>query len=111
MNKSRSTHDKSREVMNKLHTSWALAEALKDLKTTILGGWVGGGWFNSDVRLRLSQPQAGDWAWVWAELGNSGHFVVCQQSTARTTTAGTPHARANLMYQIQIEVKPNPSLI
>ena len=25
---------------------------------------------------------------------NSGHYVVCQQSTARTTTAGTPHARA-----------------
>ena len=40
MNKSRSSHDKSREVMNKLHTSWELAEALKDLKTTILGGWV-----------------------------------------------------------------------
>ena len=39
MNKSRSSHDKSREVMNKLHTSWELAEALKDLKTTILGGW------------------------------------------------------------------------
>ena len=27
--------------------------------------------------------------------GNSGHYVVCQQSTARTPTAGTPHARAN----------------
>ena len=26
---------------------------------------------------------------------NSGHYVVCQQSTARTPTAGTPHARAN----------------
>ena len=64
MNKSRSSHDKSREVMNKLHTSWELAEALKDLKTTILGGW-----FNSVVRLRLSQPQAGDWA--WAELGKN----------------------------------------
>ena len=69
MNKSRSSHDKSREVMNKLHTSWELAEALKDLKTTILGGWVVGGWFNSVVRLRLSQPQAGDWA--WAELGRN----------------------------------------
>ena len=40
MNKSRSSHDKSREVMNKLYTSWELAEALKDLKTTILGGSV-----------------------------------------------------------------------
>ena len=29
---------------------------------------------------------------------NSGHFIVCQQSTARTTTAGTPHARANNMF-------------
>ena len=27
---------------------------------------------------------------------NSGHYVVCQQSTAQTTTAGTPHARANI---------------
>ena len=45
MNKSRSSHGKSREVMDKLHTSWELAEALKDLKTTILGGWwVLGGW-------------------------------------------------------------------
>ena len=72
MNKSRSSHGKSREVMDKLHTSWELAEALKDLKTTILGGWwVVGGWFNSVVRLRLSQPQAGDWAWAWAELGKN----------------------------------------
>ena len=29
--------------------------------------------------------------------GNSGHYVVCQQSTARTPTAGTPHARAKKM--------------
>ena len=27
---------------------------------------------------------------------NSAHYVICQQSTARTTTAGTPHACANL---------------
>ena len=73
MNKSRSSHDKSREVMNKLHTSWELAEALKDLKTTNLGGW-----FNSVVRLRLSQPQAGDWAWAWAELGNNNKGVYCE---------------------------------
>ena len=26
---------------------------------------------------------------------NSGHYVVCQQSTARTPTARTPHSRAN----------------
>ena len=39
MNKSRSSHGKSREVMDKLHTSWELAEALKDLKTTI-PGWL-----------------------------------------------------------------------
>ena len=26
--------------MNKLDTSWEIAEAPKDLKTTILGGWV-----------------------------------------------------------------------
>ena len=25
---------------------------------------------------------------------NSGHYVICQQSTARTPIAGTPHARA-----------------
>ena len=76
MNKSRSSHDKSREVMNKLHTSWELAEALKDLKTTILGGWWVGVWFNSVVRLRLSQPPASAWAWAWAELGNSGAILV-----------------------------------
>ena len=40
MNKSRSSHDKSREIMSKLDSSWELAEALKFLKTTILGGWV-----------------------------------------------------------------------
>ena len=76
MNKSRSSHDKSREVMNKLDTSWELAEALKDLKTTILGGWlVGGWWFNSVVRLRLSHPQAGARAWAWAELGKSVYLT------------------------------------
>ena len=26
---------------------------------------------------------------------NSDYYAVCQQSTARTTTAGTPHVRAN----------------
>ena len=26
---------------------------------------------------------------------NSGHYIVCQQSTARTTTAATPHTFAN----------------
>ena len=27
-------------------------------------------WFPTAVRIRLSQPQAGDWAWLaWAELG------------------------------------------
>ena len=55
--------------MNKLHASWELAEALKNLKTTILGGWWVVGGFNSVVILRLSQPQARDWAWAWAELG------------------------------------------
>ena len=35
---------------------------------------MGGGWFNSVVRLRLSQPQAGDWAWAWAELGNKAQL-------------------------------------
>ena len=36
-------------------------------------------WFNSVVRLRLSQPQAGDWAGAWAELGNDngqGPYIV-----------------------------------
>ena len=28
---------------------------------------------------------------------NSGHYIVCQQSTARTTAAGTPHARAKTL--------------
>ena len=28
---------------------------------------------------------------------NSGHYVVCQQSTARTPTAETPHARAKIV--------------
>ena len=27
--------------------------------------------------LRLSQPQAGDWAWAWAELGNYDVSLVC----------------------------------
>ena len=32
---------------------------------------VDDGWFNSVVRLRLSQPPAGDWlVGAWAELGN-----------------------------------------
>ena len=80
MNKLRSSHDKSREVMNKLYTSWELAEALKDLKTTFLGGWwVGGGWFNSFVRLRLSQPSlAGDLlaGWLGLSLALSSYIFV-----------------------------------
>ena len=44
-----------------------LVVALKDLKTTSLGGW----WSSITLIIRLSQPQAGDWAWLaWAELGN-----------------------------------------
>ena len=39
--------------------------ALKDLKTASLGGW----WSTITLVIRLSQPQAGDWAWAWAELG------------------------------------------
>ena len=47
------------------------AEDLMDLKTTIMGGWVVGGWSRITLIIRLSQPQAGDWAWLaWAELGN-----------------------------------------
>ena len=29
---------------------------------------------------------------------NSGHYIVCQQSTTRTPTAGMPHARAKINY-------------
>ena len=66
MNKSRGSHDKSREVMNKLHTSWELAEALKDLKTTILGGWWVGGWLvvqlSCEIKVILAQL---NWSWGW----------------------------------------------
>ena len=34
---------------------------------------MGGGWFNSVLRLRLSQPPA--WAWAWAELGNTPNLI------------------------------------
>ena len=61
MNKSRSSHDKSREVMNKLHTSWDLAEGLKDLKTTILGGWVGGGWWVVQLSCEIKAISAPSW--------------------------------------------------
>ena len=39
-------------------------------KTTIPGCGGVVGWFPTAVRIRLSQPPAGDWlAGVWAELG------------------------------------------
>ena len=66
MNKSRSSHEKSREVMNKLHTSWELAEALKDLKTTILGGWWVGGWWVVQLSCEIkaiSAPSLGLAGW------------------------------------------------
>ena len=53
--------------MNKLHTSWELAQGLK---TTILGRWWVGGWSTISLIIRLSQTQAGAWAFAWAELGN-----------------------------------------
>ena len=38
----------------------------------IYGGW---GWFPTAVRIRLSQPPAGDWqAGAWAELGKKWIF-------------------------------------
>ena len=43
-------------------------------KTTIpgVGCRAGVWWFPTAVRIRLSQPPAGDWlAGAWAELGNS----------------------------------------
>ena len=43
------------------------AETLLDLKTTILGGWVGG-WFPTIVIIRLSQPSLAG-AGALAELG------------------------------------------
>ena len=42
-------------VTYQLPTSWELAEALQDLKTTILRVW----WFPTVVIIRLSQPPAG----------------------------------------------------
>ena len=30
-----------------------------------------GGWLRITLIIRLSQPQAGDWAWAWAELGKN----------------------------------------
>ena len=67
MNKSRSSHDKSREVMNKLHTSWELAEALKDLKTTSMGGGVV---HNHTDNKAISAPSWGLAGWLglsWAK--------------------------------------------
>ena len=45
---------------------------LKTGKTTIPGCMYGVvGWFPTALRIRLSQPPAGDWlAGAWAELGN-----------------------------------------
>ena len=66
MNKSRSSHDKSREVMNKLRTSWELAEALKDLKTTSLGvGWVV---YNYTDIKAISAPSWGLAGWLRLRL-------------------------------------------
>ena len=39
---------------------------------------------------------------------NSGHYVVCQQSTVRNTTAGTPHARAKILTQEDILEEEGP---
>ena len=41
----------------------------------------------------VDRPKADRWNAARSRQ-NSGHYVVCQQSTARTTTAGTPHACA-----------------
>ena len=63
--------------MNKLLTSHeqvptVVIMRLETDKTTIpgcYGVWLG--WFPTAVRIRLSQPPAGDWpAGAWAELGN-----------------------------------------
>ena len=67
--------------MNKLSTSdesvpMVVIMRLETSKTTIPGVWCMAaygvvGWFPTVVRIRLSQPPAGDWlAGVWAELGN-----------------------------------------
>ena len=37
--------------------------------STILGGWLDGGWFDSVVKVRLSLPSLAG-VWAWAELGN-----------------------------------------
>ena len=44
--------------------------------------WVGGGWFNSVVRLRLSQPPAGDWLADRAELGNYYNYELAIKKLA-----------------------------
>ena len=65
--------------MNKLLTSHeqvptVVIMRLETDKTTI-PGCVCWGWFPTAVRVRLSQPPAGDWlAGAWAELGNNKRF-------------------------------------
>ena len=68
-----------KQVVNKLLMSHEQVPTvaiirLETGKSTILGGcmpyaiW----WFPTVVRIRLSQPPAGDWlAGAWAELGNN----------------------------------------
>ena len=77
MNKSRSSHDKSREVMNKLHTSWELAEALKDLKTTSLGGWVVHNYTDNKA---ISAPSRGWAGWLGLSLAISTQLMTCPQT-------------------------------
>ena len=36
---------------------------------------------------------------------NSGHYVICQQLTARMPTAGTPHARANFSFKHNLHLR------
>ena len=59
--------------MNKLLTGHEQAPAVVIMKQAKLLFWAVCvvGWFPTVVRIRLSQPQAGDWlAGAWAELDN-----------------------------------------
>ena len=75
-------------VTHQLPTSWELAEALQDLKTTILGvGRVQGvWWFPTVVIVRLSQPPPGDWlaGLGWAGMHDTVWFCMVMFAPIRS---------------------------
>ena len=70
-----------------MNRSWTSNEQVMSKLTYLLGaswssegpenyksGWWMGGWSTFTLIIRLSQPQTGDWARAWAELGKSENW-------------------------------------